>query len=565
MALGAVVARILTQYSDKGSKAAQKDIAKLGKQFDDFSKKTTRAFGIATAAVGAFAIKLGKDAVKGAMEDQKAQTALATALRNTTNANSEAIAATVKYLDKLELATGVNNDQLIPSLQKLVTVTGDISTAQRLQQIALDTSAGTTKDLSAVTDAFVRALGGNLGALKRLGVTLDATIIKNKDLNAAFAQLSKTYGGQAAARAETFEFRMLRLQLAFDQALDSLGYAFIPVLEDLVKTLSNDVLPQIAKWIELNKRQLTEGLKVAAQAALDLLKQMIKIGAWVVANFETIKNFAILLASVWATARVYAFVTAIGKVALAFKGMQTAAAGAAAASAAATAAGAGAGVAGGAAAASKFAAFGMGARVLGLAAIPLTAIAAAGYAVRKEGNRIRAGRAKLESGLAGYQGSPGASDIANIGAAGGSKQKTEMQKYLDFLNNLQKIQDKLNTGKKKELTTEQKIINAMLKKYGLTLMTSEIEAKATAEAIRRNLNRQGNLGISSPTISLVASANTADQGTLGNNGTTAVTVNITTPYGTKDDFFVDVSNNLKTLRRRSGMTPSGKMTGIGIE
>jgi hypothetical protein len=32
MATGAVLARILTQYSDKGSKAAQKDIAKLTKK-----------------------------------------------------------------------------------------------------------------------------------------------------------------------------------------------------------------------------------------------------------------------------------------------------------------------------------------------------------------------------------------------------------------------------------------------------------------------------------------------------------------------------------------------------
>ena len=50
MAIGAVVARILTQYSDKGSKAAQKDIAKLGRKFDDFAKKTTRAFGLAAAS-----------------------------------------------------------------------------------------------------------------------------------------------------------------------------------------------------------------------------------------------------------------------------------------------------------------------------------------------------------------------------------------------------------------------------------------------------------------------------------------------------------------------------------
>ena len=546
MAIGAVVARILTQYSDKGSKAAQKDIEKLGKNFDAFAKKSVKAFGVAAGAAGALAIKLGKDAVKGAMEDQKAQIALATALRNTVNANDAVIASTVKYLDKLELASGVNNDELIPSLQKLVTVTGDINAAQKLQQIALDTSAGTTKSLTTITDAFVRALNGNLGAFKKIGISLDDTIIKNNDLNAAFAQLSKTFGGQAAARAETFEFRMLRLRFAFDQALDSLGYALIPVLEDFVGILSKDVLPKIAMWIEMNKKQLAEGLKTAANAVFELLKQALKIGAWFVANFETIKNFGILLASIWATGRVIAFATAVGKVALAFQGMQAAAAGAAGASAAATGAGAAAG-------AGRLATLGLGAKVLGIAAIPLAAVAAAGFAVRKEGNKIRAQRAKVEAGLAGYQGSPGASDIATLGAgkAAGATDNG-MNDYLAFLNKLQAMQNKLNGGKAKELTTEQKIVNQMLKKYGLSLMTAEVEAKATAASIQENLNRQAMIA-KSPTVSLAAQGDgSAGGNSIINSGTPNVSVNITTPHGTADDYVVDITNRQNTLRRRSG-------------
>ena len=50
MAVGAVVARILTQYSDKGSKQAQKDIYKLQKKIDAFGKKALRNFAVAGAA-----------------------------------------------------------------------------------------------------------------------------------------------------------------------------------------------------------------------------------------------------------------------------------------------------------------------------------------------------------------------------------------------------------------------------------------------------------------------------------------------------------------------------------
>ena len=551
MAVGAVVARILTQYSDKGSKAATKDIEKLGKNFDAFAKRSLKAFGVAAAAAGALAIKLGTDAVKGAMEDQKAQVALATALRNTVNANDAVIASTVKYLDKLELQVGVNNNELIPSLQKFTQATGSVEKAQALQAIALDVSAGTGKSLITVTDGIVRAIGGNIGALKRLGIPLDEAIIKNKDLVGALEVLSKTFGGQAAARAETFEFRMLRLRLSFDQALDSLGYALIPALEEFVGILSKDVLPKVAMWIEMNKKQLAEGLKTAANAALELLKQAIKIGAWFVANFDTIKNFAILLASIWATGRVIAFATAIGKVALAFQAMQAAALLAAGASAAAT----GSAVA----TAGKVATAALGAKVLGIAAIPLAAVAVAGFAVRKEGNKIRAERAKLEAGLAGYQGSPGASDIATIGAGKvAGITDNSMKDYLDFLKKLQASQNKLNAGKTKELSIEQKIVNQMLKKYGLTLMTGEIEAKATAASIQENLNRQARIA-KSPTVSLAAQGDgSAGNGSIINSGSPQVQVSITTPHGTADDYVVDITNRQNTLRRRGGTLLSAR-------
>lgn len=556
MAVGAIVARILTQYSDKGSKAAQKDITKLGKQFDDFGKNAVRAFGIATAAVGAFAIKLGKDAVKGAMDDQKAQIALATALRNTVGANDAAIASTVKYLDKLELATGVNNDELIPSLQRLVTVTGDIATAQQLQQIALDTSAGTTKSLGTVTEAFARALGGNLTALKRLAPTLDATIVKNKDLAAAFQFLSDTYGGQAAARAETLEFRFLRLQFAFDQALDSLGYAFIPVLEDFIQTLTSDVIPKITKWVELNKKGLAEGLRSAAEAALELLRAAIKIGGWFVENFSTIKNFAILLASIWATGKIYSFITAIGKVSLAFKGMQAAALGAGAASAAATAGSAGAA-----------ATFLAGARALGIVGVGVTGITALTLGLSKISPRENAKRQAAAQRMAGAtQAEQYNAKFRDMVARSqeGRAMGGDMDGLKALMDLLNQQQDKLNAGKKKQLSIEEKIIRNKLRELGLTLMTAKIEAKATAFSIGENIRRQGEIAANAPTVSLAAQGDgSSASNPISGSSNPVIAVNINTPYVTPDDVVVDITNQQRVLHRRTGdYMFNGRPTGM---
>lgn len=311
MAVGSIIARIITQYSDKGSKTAQRDIAKLGKQFDEFGKRAFKAFAVAGAAAAAFAIKIGKDAVEGAIEDQKAQAALALALRNTTDASDAVIASTVQYLDKLELATGVNNNELIPSLQRLVTATGDVTQAQQLQQLALDVSAGTGRSLAQVTEGFARALGGSLTALRRIAPTLDENIIKNKDLSAAFEQLSSIYGGQAAVRAETFEFKMLRLSLAFDQVLDSLGYALLPVLENFIGYIQTQVLPVLDAWVGANKDDIANSLQSVIDNSIKAGKAIARFFGFISDNLQVIKNLGALLFGIFVGTKVYAGIVAM--------------------------------------------------------------------------------------------------------------------------------------------------------------------------------------------------------------------------------------------------------------
>jgi hypothetical protein len=263
MAVGAVVARILTQYSDKGSKAAQKDIAKLQKRIDAFGKKALKNFALATAAAGAFAVKIGIDAVQGAAADEKAQTSLAIAIRNSTSATEEAIAANTKFLDQLELQVAVDNDELIPALQKLTTATGDLSQAQNLLILSTDVAVASGKDLGAVTTAISRAVQGNFTALTRLGLPIDKVAVEQKNLNkilSDFAELSK---GQATAAANTYSGRLKVLGLAYNQVIDKLGYALMPLILEFVEYLTapGGLLDALDEWIEKNETELQESLK----------------------------------------------------------------------------------------------------------------------------------------------------------------------------------------------------------------------------------------------------------------------------------------------------------------
>lgn len=541
MAVGAVVARILTQYSDKGSKAAQKDIAKLGKNFDAFSKKVTKAFAVAGAAVAAFAIKLGKDAVQAAIADQKSQALLANSLRNTTGATSAAIASVEQYISKLQLQVGVADDELRPALAKLAAVTGDVSAAQDLLGTALNISAFSGADLGSATQALTKALQGSFKGLQNLVPGLDLASIKSKDFVAILAEVNKITAGAAATRAGTLEYKLEILRIRFGEILETLGYALLPIIEKFADTLQNKVLPQVETWIKKNQKGLIEGLKKAADAAISLTMGALAFSQWVLDNTGLIKAFAALLATIWATAKIYTFITALQGIAVAFGLITVSANGATAATLRFKAA----------------AGFllkwgkvllGIGA-VLGLSGSSATVGGYPAGTVGAQNSKTKAAMKAAEKPLGNYQMSTG-TVLKSSAAASGTDSTLE-----GILKKLKAAQDALNGSKKKELTIEQKIINAMLKKYGLTLMTAEIEAKATAASIEANLKRQAAIAKSSPTVSLAAGGDgsAAANSALAYSGTPNVNVTINTPHGTKDDYLVEIETGLNTLQRRRGI------------
>lgn len=229
----------LRKSLDTGSK----DVQTFGDKIEGFGKLAGAAFLAAGAAAAAYAGKLAIDGVKSAIEDEAAQAKLATTLRNVTSATDTQIAATEKYITQTSLAFGVTDEQLRPSLDRLVRSTKDVEEAQKLQTLALDIAAGTGKDLGAVSEALGKAYDGNLGALKRLGVGIDEDIIKSKDFDAATAALSETFAGQATIQAETFEGKLARLNVAFDEGKETVGAYILDAVTPLVETVVNKVIP----------------------------------------------------------------------------------------------------------------------------------------------------------------------------------------------------------------------------------------------------------------------------------------------------------------------------------
>lgn len=231
---------------DKADKETKSFSSKLGGAL----KAGALAFAALGAAAGVAAIKIGIDSVKAAIEDEKAQVSLAQTLKNVTKATDAQVKATENYIDKTARATGVADDQLRPSLDRLVRSTQDVTKAQKLQSLALDIAAGTGKDLATVSEALGKAYDGNLGALKRIGVPLDENIVKTKDFDKAVIALSETFEGQADAAANTFAGRLARFKVAIDEAKESLGQALLPLLERFAKFATDTLAPALQGIID---------------------------------------------------------------------------------------------------------------------------------------------------------------------------------------------------------------------------------------------------------------------------------------------------------------------------
>jgi hypothetical protein len=262
-------------------KSSEKDVQSFGDKMEDVGKKIGAAFALAAAAAAAYAVKIGIDGVKSAIEDEAAQVRLAGALKAATGATDAQIAATELYITKTQLATGITDNDLRASFQRLSVSTKDVTKSQDILNLAIDVSKGSGKDLATVTEALAKAYEGNDMKLAKLGIGLTATQLKTLDFTGTTQALTDLYGGAAARNAETFQGRIDRLKQAFDEGKESIGVALLPILEKMIGYIFEygvpifnkfkDAWDVVAKAIDNNKEKFAEFIDLLKVYVLPVL------------------------------------------------------------------------------------------------------------------------------------------------------------------------------------------------------------------------------------------------------------------------------------------------------
>ena len=233
-----------TKNLDKGAK----EVDTFGDKLTKFGGVAAKAFAVAAAAAAAYAVKIGIDGVKAAIEDEAAQAKLATTLRNATGATDAQIASTEKYLSVLALQTAKSDGELRPALERLALSTNNVKEAQDLLEVSTRISVNSGVELQTVANAIAKAQDGNTTSLAKLGIGLSAAEIKGKSFAEILAMINKIYP-DLGANADTLAFKMEQMRIGFDEAKETIGFALLPIMENLITFINEQALPAFNAFI----------------------------------------------------------------------------------------------------------------------------------------------------------------------------------------------------------------------------------------------------------------------------------------------------------------------------
>ena len=257
----AVTIPIISEFDGKGISKAVAEFKNLEGAGAKAQFALKKAAIPAAAAIGGLAVVIG-DATKAAIEDAKAQALLAQAITNNTLAGEANIKVAEAFIESTMMSAAVADDELRPALASLVQVTGEMTSAQDGLTLALDVAAATGVDLGTATDAIAKAYGGNTKALGTLLPSVRSLIKEGASLDEVFAAVAGTVGGSAAVAANSAEGQMKRLSLTIGETKESIGAAFLPILERLLP-----VLQKFAVYVQNNTDKVLAVMAVVGSLA----------------------------------------------------------------------------------------------------------------------------------------------------------------------------------------------------------------------------------------------------------------------------------------------------------
>lgn len=164
------------------------------------------------------------------------------------------------------------SDDAIMEMQGLLVTYGVMpSRLDAVTKATLDLATATRKDLPAAAQAVAKALDGETGALKKMGVTINTeNLPAGQAFDKVLGAIQERFGGRAQADAKTYSGQLAQLANMWDDLKEQLGGFIIEsggsvsIMETL-KGIIQDVMGYLEQYGPVIRASINEGLAKAVE------------------------------------------------------------------------------------------------------------------------------------------------------------------------------------------------------------------------------------------------------------------------------------------------------------
>ena len=242
--------------------------------FNTLGAAAATAAGFIVAEIGGKAVSAVSDLAKEMVKLGLEQDRLATRSKNLyKNLGLEKYQKEIaKTIEQQSIMTGMDDEELLSSYNKLLAVTKDRTQATKLLALAQDMAAGSGENLESSTTSITNALMGQTRGLKQFGIDIEEDIFKATtfagQIKMLEQEINKLYAGAAGEAGKSPAGIFAGFETAIENVKEMFGEELIERLAPTLKSIT-DTINELATsgkldpLIESFGNLVTSGVKLA--------------------------------------------------------------------------------------------------------------------------------------------------------------------------------------------------------------------------------------------------------------------------------------------------------------
>lgn len=253
--------------------------------FNTLGAAAATAAGFIVAEIGGKAVSAVSDLTKEMVKLGLEQDRLATRSKNLyKNLGLEKYQKEIaKTIEQQSIMTGMDDEELLSSYNKLLAVTKDRTQATKLLALAQDMAAGSGENLESSTTSITNALMGQTRGLKRFGIDIEEDIFKATtfagQIKMLEQEINKLYAGAAVEAGKSPAGIFAGFETAIENVKEMFGEELIESLAPALKSITDTINElstsgKLDPLIESFGNLVTSGVKLAETVSKILMDIM---------------------------------------------------------------------------------------------------------------------------------------------------------------------------------------------------------------------------------------------------------------------------------------------------